>query len=149
MDSLHAMYRGMIALMHVSGPASMEQREIVQTFINHDQQLSAEQKTALSSQMEHVTSLDEIWPAIKDVQDRARLLNVAERIFRADGEYCDKERAVYGILLQKQLGTIDRQVADFEINSVRKKMQEEMAQQKSNERFGWLHVICKAILKWI
>ena len=106
-ESHYAMFRATIALAWADHELDAGERERILVYIEHNKQLSASQKEQLREEVNRPVRLDEVWPQITDLQDRAHLLNIADVIFWEDGSMCHSEREVYEKIKEAHMATLD------------------------------------------
>ena len=66
--------------------------------------------------------MDDVWPDITDVLDRAHVINVANTIFWEDGELCHSEKEVYEKIKAAHMATLDMDFIREDIANCRKDM---------------------------
>ncbi len=101
-----AMYEGLIALAWANGPINEAKRQKLTSIFTENRLLTEDQRQFLFSRIEEKVLMEAIWPHITEPQDRAYLLDFAERIFWLDGEYSELERNVYQEYLEHHLTSI-------------------------------------------
>ena len=96
-----------IALAWADGNLCESEKQALHRIIDQTDLLDDEQKTHLHQQIGIYLNIDEIWPKLTNPQDRSYVLNAANMLFHADGEYCGQEQALYDRLYQDHLYKMD------------------------------------------
>lgn len=106
-DSRLALYEGLISLAWADERLDTSERLVLEDIFAQHAGLSDEQRVTLVRDVDRPRPLADIWPRMTDIQDRARFLDMADVIFKSDGEVAEAETDLYAVKLAKHLGTLD------------------------------------------
>ena len=120
--SHYAMFRGAIALAWADHRLDEEEQERILVYIENNRHLSDAQRTQLKQDLLQPVKLDDVWPEITDVHDRAHLINIADAIFWEDGELCHTEKEVYDKIRAAHIATLDVDFIREDIADYRKEL---------------------------
>ena len=118
-DSRLALYEGLISLAWVDERLDPAEKIVLEDIFAHHHGLTDEQRAALTRDITTPMRLADIWPRLTDPQDRARFLDMADVIFKSDGEVDDSEADIYAVKLAKHLGTFDVDGIKRELDDLR------------------------------
>ena len=142
-NSHFSMFRATIALAWVDQQLDEKEIERILVYIDNNKQLSDAQSEQLKQDLHQPIKLDDAWPDITDVQDRAHLINIADTIFWEDGEMCHTEKEVYEKIKAAHMATLDLDFIQEDIATYRKKLaanrqqfNHELHQIQMRGRFG-------------
>lgn len=143
-ESRFSMLRGIVALACADGQISREEREQIETYIDNNAELSAEQRRTLRADLGSKIGVNDVWDKITDPQDRAHLINIAENIFLKDGTYSAAEKASYDRIYSQHRATLDMSAIVEDMRSTLAKQRAEDAvyagrSGKVGQAFAYLH----------
>ncbi len=101
-----ALYRGLIALAWADHELHPDEKDTLHSIINSHRDLTDDDRAGLNAQVDTPVALTDVWPDITNVQDRARLIDMANIIFQQDGDYCEDEEMLITRFQQKHLSSI-------------------------------------------
>ncbi|MEM9234726.1 MAG: hypothetical protein AAGA69_10895 [Pseudomonadota bacterium] len=130
-DSQFALYEGLISLAWADESLDPGEQAVLEDIFARHRGLSADQRQALSRDIQTPRPLADIWPRLTDPQDRARFLDLADVIFKADSYVDETEAAIYAAKLAKHLGTIDTDLIERDLSALRREQQ--LADKKEAE----------------
>ena len=102
-----AVFRAAIALAWADHKLHEEEQERILVYIDNNEELSSAQREQLKKDLQQPIKMDEVWPEITDVLDRAHVINIANTIFWEDGELCNNEKEVYEKIKAAHMVTLD------------------------------------------
>ena len=123
-DSRLALYEGLISLAWVDERLDPAEKIVLEDIFAQHHGLTDEQRVALTRDITTPVRLADIWPRLTDPQDRARFLDMADVIFKSDGEVDDSEADIYAVKLAKHLGTLDLDGVKRELDDLRTELTE-------------------------
>jgi uncharacterized tellurite resistance protein B-like protein len=106
-DSHVAMLKGLIALAWIDGNLHKDEIDRLQRFIDDNINLNASQRQQLHQSINQHQKLEEVWPEITDLHDRAHLLNIATLIFWEDMEFCEAEKRMFEAMHEWHIKDLD------------------------------------------
>ena len=137
MDSKYHMMRGMIALAWADGVLDPGEVVVLERFIENNRHLTPAQRVELKASIATPLSIKDVWDSITDMQDRARLIDVAGAIFHADGDYSASEKKVYDEMMDLHLASMHRNANTREMQNIADKarMDAKIAAQKQEAAY--------------
>lgn len=135
-----AMFRAAIHLTWIDGELGTSEREKLTNYINNNMHLTPDERKQLLAEIDHPTDVAQHWEQMTQ-EDRAHLINIAESLFWADGNYCENEKELYKKIFADHASTLDEaklqaemkqavQVAKLRWVEEEKQMHEEMKRTK-------------------
>lgn len=124
-DSRFAVYEGMLALAWADHNLSEDEKQLFHRLVDGNIYMNKHQLQTLHEKINHKAAIEDIWPRITEKRDRAFLLNLADTMFHADGEYCESEQALYNFLHEKHMDTLDTEAVMREISHLAMQQQAE------------------------
>lgn len=122
-DSRFAMYEAMIALVWADHELDAEEKKTLHELIDGNLFFSDEQRAQLHDEVDHHKELAEVWPRITEKVDRARVLDIAAKLFHADGAYCETEQKIFKEFYRKHMESLDTESMRQEIQSFAKELE--------------------------
>jgi len=115
-QSRYAIYEGLIALAWADHELHEDEKATLHGLIETNRYMTDEQRDRLHKAVDRRIEITEVWPRLTDVQDRARLIDMANIIFSSDGEFCELEQGAKKTIVSRHLRTLDMAAiqADFE-----------------------------------
>lgn len=114
------MYRAVIALAWADQKLLETEQDRILVYLDNNKQLSDVQREQLKQDLHQPIKMDDVWPDITDVLDRAHVINVANTIFWEDGELCHSEKEVYEKIKAAHMATLDMDFIREDIANCRK-----------------------------
>ena len=102
-----SLYRGLIALAWADHELHHEEKAALHDIFDAHAGLTAENRAVLHTEVDRSIDLEDVWPLITDVQDRARLIDMANIIFQQDGNYSSEERAMIHRFTARHLASVN------------------------------------------
>ena len=133
-DSRFAIYEGLIALAWTDGVLHSDEEAVIRSLIDSHHHFSEEQRQSLHDAVTCRTRISDIWPRITGKQDRARFLDYADMIMKADGVVHEREDTLYSIKLAKHLGTLDVDAITRELTDYRMELNEQDIRRAEEDR---------------
>lgn len=146
-DSRLALYEGLIALAWTDGVLARREEELLRSLIDGHTDFSDDQRRSLHQTVSVRLQLGEIWPRMTDARDRARFLDLADVVIKADGVIDEAEDDIYSVKLSRHLGTLDIDTITRDLDDVRLARSEADREQAEADRayakrfglLGFLH----------
>lgn len=136
-ESLFALYEGLIALAWADGRLDHNERVVLEGIFARHQGLAPEQRRTLKEEVSSPKLLAEIWPRITDPLHRARLLDLADYIFKSDGHKDEMEEQLYRAKLAKHLGTLDMTALEKELGDLQaEQMFSDKSERQANREYA-------------
>lgn len=115
--SRFALYEGFVALAWADHVLTEEEQDLLHVLIDRNVYATAAQKDTLHEIVSTPVAMSDVWPRITDAQDRARLIDMAQELFVADGVKCETEAAMADQLAAWHLADVNapavlRELAD-------------------------------------
>ena len=126
-ESRLAMYEGIIALAWADHDLDANEKQELHALIDGNPRFTDEQRSKLHNDVDNKLLLKEVWSRVTEKRDRARILDMAHRIFLKDGKYCANEKELYDTFLAEHLETLDAEEMQQEVHDM---MDDLMAQRK-------------------
>jgi uncharacterized tellurite resistance protein B-like protein len=123
-NSRFALYEGLIGLAWADHVLHDSEREALHELIDGNRFFSDEQRAELHARIDTREELSTIWTRITEPQDRARLIDWANTIFGADGEFADVEKTLLARKRAKHLETLDMPAIRDAFNALRAEQEE-------------------------
>lgn len=133
-DSQLALYEGLIALAWTDGVFSHYEKVVIRSLINDHRDFNDNQRHLLRESLQRRTPLCDIWPRITNKQDRARFLDYADMVMKADGVVDPNEEEIYRAKLAKHLGTLDVDSIKRDLDAYRVNLTEAQAEESKAYR---------------
>lgn len=125
-----ALYRGLIALAWADHQLHEDEKSTLHEIIESHRDLNDAQRAVLRDEIDQKITLGEVWDDIRDPQDRARLIDMANIIFQQDGEFSSDEQAVIDSFQARHLKSVG-------VDAIREDLSrftEEQARQREIDR---------------
>jgi len=117
-----AMYRAAIALAWADKSMSEEEQNKLKVYMDNNKKLSETQREQLKNDIAQPIKMDDVWPQITEVRDRAHVLNIADAIFWADGQLCHSEKEILEKIKSAHMATLDISAIREDIRSYRQEL---------------------------
>lgn len=101
-----ATFRAAIHLTWADGELGEGERTKLTNYINNNMHLSPDEKKQLIAEIDKPTDVAAHWQQMNK-EDRAHLINIAESLFWADGNYCENEKELYKKIFADHASTLD------------------------------------------
>lgn len=102
-----AMYRAAIALAWADNSLSEEEQNKLIVYMDNNKNLSETQREQLKNDLTQQIHIDDVWPEVTEVRDRAHVLNIADAIYWADGQLCHSEKEILTKIKSAHMATLD------------------------------------------
>ena len=120
--SVIAMYRAAIALAWADHDLSDEEQHRLSVYMDNNKQLSDAQRTQLKQELQSPINMDDVWPDVTDVRDRAHVINIADAIFWEDGKLCHSEKEVLEKIRAAHMATLDVDAIREDVRAYRQQL---------------------------
>jgi arylsulfatase A-like enzyme len=138
-DSQIAMWRGAIALTWVDREMHEAEKARLLQYFKDNIYLTDSQRAQLAADLDRPISVQDVWGAITDTQDRAHLIDIAPTLFAMHGAPTPAEKAVYDKMMADQMATIDTKALEEEFEEIRAHIPVERADDEALYRSEFHH----------
>ncbi|MDX1975102.1 MAG: hypothetical protein SFT92_05440 [Rickettsiales bacterium] len=139
--SKYAMWRSAIALAYADSRLSNSEVNLIQDYMSNYTFTDA-QLLQLEKDLMQGVHLEDVFPMISEIRDRAHLINFARVLFHIDGDFSEVEQRIWQAIHDQHVLTIDlkkallvaREACESELEQQRIKHAQEAAQKRPLER---------------
>lgn len=129
-----ALYEGLIALAWIDHDLDASEKAALHAQIDSNLYFDEDQRARLHADVDRPVALADVWPRLTDPQDRARLVDWADELIRADGSLDDREQDAEAWMLDRLLGALDRDAIGRDLASVSADLREKARDEAADLR---------------